>query len=63
LYPKHKKVIFAKIAHFDDFPFSIGKKPEADIPEHQEQGRILNPKGCMSQCFFTPHPLTVVNNS
>jgi hypothetical protein len=42
LYPKHKKVIFVKITHFDDFPFSVGNKPEADLPQHQEQGRVLS---------------------
>ena len=42
LYPKLKKVIFAKIAVSHEFPSPQGYKQEADIPQYQEQGRILS---------------------
>jgi hypothetical protein len=42
LYPKLKKVIFAKIAVSHEFPPPEGHKQEADIPQYQEQGRILS---------------------
>ena len=43
LYPKPKMVIFAKIADFNEFRSHEGHKQEAEIPQHQEQGRILIP--------------------
>jgi hypothetical protein len=41
LYPKSKIVIFAKIAEFHEFPLQQHHKQEAELSQHQEQGRIL----------------------
>jgi hypothetical protein len=43
-----KKTIFAKIAYFDDFPFSGNFKQETDFPQYQKEGRILMLRGCTS---------------
>jgi hypothetical protein len=56
-----KKTIFAKIAYFDDFPFSGDRKQETDFPQYQKEGRILMPRGCTSPSVNHPSCPASVN--
>lgn len=58
LFPNLKKIIFAKIAVSDEYTPDKGHKPESDIPQHQEQGRILTCRVASPACAPAPrlHP-------